>query len=64
MGNIGSGKAKRKWREEKTAVYVTPGLLYVCATAVGKIVVQGEDHHLHAFVCSVERPPVINVCHG
>lgn len=58
------GKVKRQEKgEEKRAVYVTAEAR-VSVTAVGRIAVQREDHHHHAFVCSVERPPMINVCHG
>lgn len=63
--NTGRGKAKSQevGRGEERTVLCDTGSC-VCVTTVGKIVVQGEDHHHHAFVCSVERPPMINVCHG
>lgn len=58
------GKVIRQEKgEEKRAVYVTAGASG-SVTAVGRIAVQREDHHHHAFVCSVGRPPMINVCHG
>ncbi len=59
--NIGWEKAKKKRGNGKSGLCGT--LACFCVTAVGKIVVQGEDHHHHTFVCSVERPPLINVCH-
>lgn len=63
-GKRRNGKSEKAGGKEERAVYVTPRAS-ACVTAVGRIAVQGEDHHHHhAFVCSVERPPMINVCHG
>lgn len=65
MENIEMGKVIRQEEQRREESSLCDTWACVCVTAVGTIAAQGEDHHHHhAFVCSVERPPMINVCHG